>query len=68
MAKQIERSERVEDTTSSAELEEGILTVPGIGVDERIRFRAYELYLSRGEEHGRDLDDWLLAEQEIVGD
>jgi hypothetical protein len=21
--------------------------------------RAYELFLSRGEQHGRDLDDWL---------
>jgi hypothetical protein len=27
--------------------------------------RAYELYERRGGEHGRDLDDWLLAENEL---
>jgi hypothetical protein len=26
---------------------------------------AYELYERRGGEHGRDLDDWLLAESEL---
>ena len=28
--------------------------------------RAYELYISRGGEHGHDQDDWLRAEQEIL--
>ena len=32
---------------------------------DRIAQRAYELYQSRGEEHGADLDDWLAAEQEL---
>ena len=27
--------------------------------------RAYELYEQRGGEHGRDLDDWLIAEHEL---
>jgi DUF2934 family protein len=27
--------------------------------------RAYELYLARGGEDGRDLEDWLTAEREI---
>jgi hypothetical protein len=27
--------------------------------------RAYELYLRRGAEHGRDVDDWLQAEREL---
>jgi hypothetical protein len=27
--------------------------------------RAYELYLARGGEDGRDLDDWLTAEREL---
>ena len=27
--------------------------------------RAYELYEERGCEHGRDFDDWLLAEHEL---
>jgi hypothetical protein len=32
---------------------------------ERIAARAFELYEARGGEHGRDLDDWLKAEQQI---
>jgi hypothetical protein len=32
---------------------------------QRISERAYELYLARGAEHGRDMDDWLTAEREI---
>ena len=28
--------------------------------------RAYELYLARGGEDGRDLDDWLTAERELL--
>jgi hypothetical protein len=33
--------------------------------DEEIRFRAYEIFLARGEQEGNDLDDWLQAEREI---
>lgn len=29
---------------------------------EQIDKRAYQLYLARGCEHGKDLDDWLEAE------
>jgi hypothetical protein len=29
--------------------------------------RAYELFELRGRSHGADLDDWLLAERELVG-
>jgi hypothetical protein len=32
---------------------------------DRIASRAYELYISRGAEHGRDMDDWLQAEREL---
>ena len=32
---------------------------------EEIRRRAYEIYLERGEQPGRDLDDWLQAECEL---
>ncbi len=35
-------------------------------LQERIQKRAYELYLMRGPQHGSPLDDWLLAEQEIL--
>ena len=36
-------------------------------VEERIRQRAYEIYLQRGGAEGSDLDDWLQAEEEILG-
>lgn len=29
--------------------------------------RAYELYLERGGNHGRDIDDWLEAERQLTG-
>jgi hypothetical protein len=32
---------------------------------KEIARRAYELYERRGGEHGRDLDDWLHAEDEL---
>jgi hypothetical protein len=34
---------------------------------EEIRRRAYEIYSERGEQPGRDLDDWLQAECELEG-
>ena len=36
--------------------------------EEEIKRRAYEIYLERGEEPGRDLEDWLQAEREIASD
>jgi hypothetical protein len=33
--------------------------------DEEIRRRAYEIFLERGEQPGRELDDWLQAEREL---
>lgn len=32
---------------------------------EQIEKRAYEFYCERGYEHGRDIDDWVRAEQEL---
>jgi len=32
---------------------------------DEIARRAYEIYLERGSGPGRDLDDWLRAEQEL---
>jgi hypothetical protein len=39
---------------------------PAVAPAESIAARAYELFLARGGEHGRDLDDWLRAESELV--
>jgi hypothetical protein len=32
---------------------------------ERIRCRAYEIYLEHGEQPGNELEDWLQAEREL---
>jgi len=37
-----------------------------LSLKERIRRRAYELYVQRGHQSGRELDDWVQAEQEIL--
>jgi Protein of unknown function (DUF2934) len=37
------------------------------GLKSKIRQRAFELYQERGQEGGHELDDWLLAEEEITG-
>ena len=34
--------------------------------EEKIRCRAYEIYLERGGEPGHDLEDWFQAEQEFT--
>ena len=34
--------------------------------EQQIAARAYEIYLSCGAVHGRALDDWLQAEQELL--
>ena len=34
-------------------------------LEDRIRVRAYELYVQRGSASGSELEDWLQAEQEI---
>jgi hypothetical protein len=40
---------------------------PGdISIEERIRRRAFELYLQRGGCCGSAMDDWLQAEAEIL--
>lgn len=35
--------------------------------EEYIRLRAYQLWEERGCEHGHDLEHWLQAEVEILG-
>jgi hypothetical protein len=35
---------------------------------EEIARRAYEIFLARGGEHGRDLEDWARAEAELLSE
>ena len=34
--------------------------------EQEIRLRAYEIYLERGAQPGRELEDWLQAERELT--
>ena len=36
------------------------------GIRESVSSRAYELYERRGAAHGRDLEDWAKAENEVL--
>lgn len=36
------------------------------GIRESVSSRAYELYERRGADHGRDLEDWAKAENEVL--
>jgi Protein of unknown function (DUF2934) len=45
--------------------ETGEVSVGHSALDGEIRRRAYEIYRERGEQPGRELDDWLQAEREL---
>ncbi len=36
-------------------------------IEDSVKQRAFELYISRGGIHGNDREDWFLAEQEVLG-
>jgi hypothetical protein len=38
---------------------------PIIATTGEIATRAYQLFIERGGQHGRDMEDWLRAEQEL---
>lgn len=44
-----------------------VIRMPGSDAarQEEIAQRAYEIFLSRGADHGRDFEDWLQAEREV---
>jgi len=41
-------------------------TIKTLSPEERIRRRAYDLYVRRGNQSGSELDDWLQAEKEFL--
>jgi hypothetical protein len=41
-------------------------SIETLALEERIRRRAYELYVERGNRSGSELDNWLQAEEEIM--
>ena len=56
----------VEPETTSPELAQGSQALPV--QEEKIRARAYELYLQRGGMGGSPEQDWLQAKSEICGE
>jgi hypothetical protein len=40
--------------------------IEALPLEERIRRRAYELYVERGNQSGSELDDWAQAEDEVL--
>jgi Protein of unknown function (DUF2934) len=65
MSSKPKRIESSEPEATSALAETGEVSVGNEVADEQIRLRAYEIYLERGEQPGRELDDWLQAEREL---
>jgi len=43
-------------------------TIKTLSPEERIRRRAYKLYVQRSNQSGSELDDWLQAEKEFLQD
>jgi hypothetical protein len=58
--KQVERPKAKRSTTSNGN------GIPDRSVEERIRERAYQLYLERGGTVSDPVNDWLRAEREVI--
>ena len=67
MSPKPKRNGTTEPQATSTVAETGEVSVRSSAREEDIRRRAYEIYLERGEQPGRDLDDWLQAERELEG-
>jgi Protein of unknown function (DUF2934) len=65
MSSKPKRNGITEPQATSTNAETGEVSVGNSARDEEIRRRAYEIYLERGEQPGRDLDDWLQAGREL---
>jgi hypothetical protein len=67
MSSKAERSGIAASQETSSRMETKEVSVRSSARDEEMRRRAYEIYLERGEQSGRELDDWLQAERELEG-
>lgn len=60
------RTKTDERTATAADRAPRSLVAPAtVTNSDDIAFRAYDLYLARGCEHGHDVEDWLEAEREL---
>jgi hypothetical protein len=67
MPSKTKKTGSTESQATSIQAETGGVSLANTARDEEIRRRAYEIYLERGEQSGRELDDWLQAEHELKG-
>ena len=67
MSSKPKRNGIAEPQATSTQAETGVVSVGNSVRHEEIRRRAYAIYLERGEQPGRELDDWLQAERELEG-
>jgi hypothetical protein len=54
-----------QDSDPGREGEQPLVNPRSAPADEEIAQRAYELYLARGGQDGRDLEDWLEARRQL---
>jgi hypothetical protein len=65
MSSKLNRNGSTVPKRTSTQSETGEVSAGNSVPDQTIRLRAYEIYLERGQQPGRDLDDWLQAEREL---
>ena len=65
MSSKLKAHGSTETGTTSTQAGRGEISAGNSAREEEIRRRAYEIYLEGGEQPGRELDDWLLAEHEL---
>jgi hypothetical protein len=65
MSSKPKRNGSTEPQVTSTHAEAGAVSAGNSVRDDEIRRRAYEIYLERGEQPGRALDDWLQAKREL---
>jgi hypothetical protein len=65
MSSKPKRKGITEIQTISTQGETGEVSVGNSARDAEIKRRAYEIYRERGEQPGRELNDWLQAEREL---
>ena len=59
------RTKTARIAANAADHVQAVTSHGGVPTNGEISRRAYGLYLARGCEHGRDVDDWLQAEREL---
>jgi hypothetical protein len=65
MSSKRKRNESTESQATSVQMASEEVSTGNSASNEEVRRRAYEIYLERGEQTGRELDDWLQAEREL---